>query len=229
MSQHEDFRLILAISEEARRSAEETVEQAGRALQRVEKIPGYAQTQVNVRARLSAIPPPSTAFITDRAKVALEGLNIWAEEFLVLVSDTASLNDYISLLTLWERHAWQNFSGYPPEAAIPASDQTRDAADKIGKAVEAWITAAYRRIAGEAKRQSNVSDVTATESLPEILKSLRREARLTVDKVAERLGVTPRSVARHESGESKIKNSNIRAYEDLFTKELKRPVKLPDE
>lgn len=59
------------------------------------------------------------------------------------------------------------------------------------------------------------------------IRGLRREARLTVEELAGRVGIASRSVQRHESGEvTDIRLRHVRAYERVFTSLLKRPVRI---
>lgn len=64
------------------------------------------------------------------------------------------------------------------------------------------------------------------DDLPTQLASLMNECHLTAEQVAVSLGVTPRSVFRHLSGEAKPRKNHLIAYEELFSKKLKREVRL---
>ena len=58
------------------------------------------------------------------------------------------------------------------------------------------------------------------------LELLREECRITVEKLAEGIGLDPRSVYRHLSGEAAPRARQIGAYEKLFSKRLSRSVRL---
>ena len=64
------------------------------------------------------------------------------------------------------------------------------------------------------------------ESIGKQIKAYMLEARLTKGKVAEVLGVDPRTVARHRSGEAIPRLDQVHGYEQLFSKRLNRPVRL---
>lgn len=64
----------------------------------------------------------------------------------------------------------------------------------------------------------------ATETVAEQISRLREECRLTVEELAEKIGVEPRSVQRHEAGASEPYARHWRAYEREFSKILKRQI-----
>ena len=64
------------------------------------------------------------------------------------------------------------------------------------------------------------------KSIGEQIKAYMLEARLTKDKVATALGVDPRTVARHRSGEAIPRLGQVSGYETLFSKALKRTIHL---
>jgi hypothetical protein len=61
-------------------------------------------------------------------------------------------------------------------------------------------------------------------SVADQLQTLRNEARLTVEQLAERVRIQPRSVWRHLSGTASPRIGNLGAYERAFTNLLKRKV-----
>ena len=66
----------------------------------------------------------------------------------------------------------------------------------------------------------------ASEPLNEQIEALRDECRMTVEELAEGLGVTPRSAYRHLSGEATPRQKQVAAYEKLFSQKLGRKVRL---
>ena len=61
------------------------------------------------------------------------------------------------------------------------------------------------------------------------IRSLRREARLTVEELADKVGVASRTVQRHEAGEvGEIRLRHLRQYERVFGSLLKRPIRIED-
>ncbi|HLW98247.1 MAG TPA: helix-turn-helix transcriptional regulator [Candidatus Acidoferrales bacterium] len=66
-------------------------------------------------------------------------------------------------------------------------------------------------------------------TIGEQIRRLRAECRLTVDELAERIGVQPRTVRRHQSGRSKPHYFSLRAYETTFSKILKYKVVISED
>lgn len=63
-----------------------------------------------------------------------------------------------------------------------------------------------------------------TETIGEQINRLREECRLTVEELAERIGIEPRSVQRHEAGTSTPYARHLRTYEKEFSKLLNRQI-----
>lgn len=61
-----------------------------------------------------------------------------------------------------------------------------------------------------------------SEPIAKQIDRLREESRLTIEEVAEALDLAPRSIYRHLSGQANPRSRQIAAYEDLFSKRLKR-------
>jgi DNA-binding XRE family transcriptional regulator len=60
----------------------------------------------------------------------------------------------------------------------------------------------------------------------EELKALRREANLKIKELATLVGLTPKSVYRHESDSTTIRANNTASYERVLSDILKRPISL---
>jgi DNA-binding XRE family transcriptional regulator len=61
------------------------------------------------------------------------------------------------------------------------------------------------------------------------IRRLRREARLTVEELAGKVGIASRTVQRHEAGEvAEIRLRHLRQYERVFGALLKRPVRIEE-
>jgi DNA-binding XRE family transcriptional regulator len=58
------------------------------------------------------------------------------------------------------------------------------------------------------------------------IRRLREEARMTIEDLASEVGLASRNVRRHEAGESQVRSKNVREYERVFSKRLKRMVVL---
>jgi predicted transcriptional regulator len=48
---------------------------------------------------------------------------------------------------------------------------------------------------------------------------------LTIEKLADAVGISPRSVKRHLSGDAAPRPENLGAYEQVFSEKLKRQVR----
>lgn len=62
------------------------------------------------------------------------------------------------------------------------------------------------------------------ETVAEQIQLLRKESNLTVDQLAEKVGLDARNVTRHLSGKTKPRLSNLAAYERVFSDTLDRKV-----
>jgi|ERR1035438_123673 DNA-binding transcriptional regulator YiaG len=62
------------------------------------------------------------------------------------------------------------------------------------------------------------------ETIGEQIKYLRDECRLTIEDLAPKLGIEPRSIQRHEANQSKPHARHLAAYERVFSKLLKRQI-----
>lgn len=77
------------------------------------------------------------------------------------------------------------------------------------------------------QRAEDGSGVAAQEaSIGGRIRELREECLLTNEKLAVALGVDRRSVVRHISGQNRPSKKHIEAYEQLFSKKLRREIRL---
>jgi DNA-binding transcriptional regulator YiaG len=74
------------------------------------------------------------------------------------------------------------------------------------------------------RRRSRKSHPTRKETVGQQIQRLRKESNLTVDQLAEKVGLDVRNVTRHISGKTKPRLSNLAAYERLFSEALGRKV-----
>jgi hypothetical protein len=149
MSQYPDFRLLLAISEDAKLTAKRIEESALEALRRLETFPAFAEAQVNRLSKLESVkggrPLPR---IVDILADAIARLNINGEAFLPLVNDVQSQNDFIAVLLYWERMMLQDLSGgIPAEYYVAESPDAIAAQAEIRRMVQEWTRKGYQRIA----------------------------------------------------------------------------------
>jgi hypothetical protein len=81
------------------------------------------------------------------------------------------------------------------------------------------------RLAALAEQPKSLS-APQDESVAIQLKELFEECRMTCEDVAEAIGIEPRSVYRHLSGEAVPRKRQLGGYEKLFSDKLKRQVRL---
>lgn len=74
------------------------------------------------------------------------------------------------------------------------------------------------------RKRKRKSRPTHKETVAEQIQRLRKESNLTVDELAEKVGVDVRNVTRHISGKTKPRLSNLAAYERVFSEALGRKV-----
>jgi DNA-binding XRE family transcriptional regulator len=97
-----------------------------------------------------------------------------------------------------------------------------------------WLAQAYtadqqRRAGSSQAVEEPVEPQTAGRAVPAFgkqLAALRKEAHWTVQELAENVGIDRTNVQDHESGKSKPRRKNLRAYEEVFTKALNRTISL---
>ncbi len=69
----------------------------------------------------------------------------------------------------------------------------------------------------------------ATQSRPTVgqqIRQFRLESRMSIEELAGEVGIAPRNVRRHEAGETQVRTRNLGGYERVFSKRLKRPVRI---
>lgn len=98
--------------------------------------------------------------------------------------------------------------------------------EKVHEAIEAHIqTYLHPRIEQAAIVEKQLSPKPATgETVATQISRLREECRLTIEELAERIGIEPRSIQRHESGACLPYTRHLRVYEREFSKLLNRQV-----
>jgi DNA-binding transcriptional regulator YiaG len=74
------------------------------------------------------------------------------------------------------------------------------------------------------RKRKRKSHLTRKETVAKQIQRLRTESNLTVDQLAEKVGLDVRNVTRHISGKTKPRLSNLAAYERVFSEALGRKV-----
>lgn len=128
----------------------------------------------------------------------------------------------------------------PPPLPVPLSTDPNTApalafmagtATEFSTAVES-VSNGHGSNGGSGKAvqsRNHAAENTRTENtqVARQIRSLRREARLTVDELAGKVGIASRSVQRHEAGEvADIRLRHVRRYEKVFSGLLKRSVRI---
>ena len=115
-------------------------------------------------------------------------------------------------------------SAFPADAHNPREELEKDLSrtlqDYVRHSSDLRIPSTRRTAKGNADAR------TELPSLAHQIKQLCEECRATYDEVAEGIGVSTRSVARHVSDDSAPSKRHIRGYEQFFSKILKREVRL---
>ena len=106
-----------------------------------------------------------------------------------------------------------------------ASAYARAAIDIASSPLLMYIEQANRT--EEQPSQAGLVPPPSPESIGAQIKAYILEARLRPEDIAEEIGIQPRNVYRHLSGETLPTLSNIGKYESALSKHLKRTVKLP--
>ena len=92
----------------------------------------------------------------------------------------------------------------------------------------------WQDVGSQASTQTvqSVTPTTAQQPAPvpisltiaQQLKDLQRECDISAEKMAEALGVDPRSIYKHLAGQTVPRRDHVAAYENLFSERLKRSV-----
>jgi DNA-binding XRE family transcriptional regulator len=212
-----------------RRFASERKRRTQSAIARLKTNPGFARSQVQLMDRFEKVKTAheaqlSTRATTERMEYALRVFDIQAEAYLMLVSDMKSQDDFITLLGEFGFRAWEEYTEFPITVMPPIPP---DRFRPIRERVRHWTTKGFRRL--ESLRSSDTEADHGNKSRQGIggqIKVLREECRMTIEQLAEEVGITSRSVERHESGASDIRANNLQAYEETFSKRLKRHIRL---
>ena len=89
---------------------------------------------------------------------------------------------------------------------------------------DAFELAAEERTSQQIKEKPHVPAASDSISIGKQIEQLRLECEWTVEELAERIGVQPRSVYRHEADDSRPTKLNLRVYSRVFSQVLERTV-----
>jgi DNA-binding XRE family transcriptional regulator len=95
-----------------------------------------------------------------------------------------------------------------------------------------WLERLDELATGKKSSTEKISSIPARkvnqikDSVSKQIDDLREECRLTVEELAEAVGLSARSVYRHLSGDANPRKRHLNAYERIFSARLKRDVRL---
>jgi DNA-binding transcriptional ArsR family regulator len=98
--------------------------------------------------------------------------------------------------------------------------------DIVDEALQEIIEAISRQLPEGLKLPSNNQMSDNETTISDQLEAVRNEAHLTVEQIAEKMGLAVRSVSRHLSGKAEPRPNNLRQYEKMFSHELRKPIRL---
>lgn len=129
-----------------------------RALSVLKMHPRFPDVQVQIGQRLKDEAPSDEAGPdgTDiRLKWVLRRVDVKAEEYLSLVTDTTSQEAFSTVLVWIEREGWREYSGFPIERLRPGHPQTEAAASWIHHRADKWVLEGYKRLISHRGKLSN--------------------------------------------------------------------------
>jgi hypothetical protein len=121
------------------------------AIQTLEIHPDFSRVQLRIRDRLRESEKDGSSESRGygnkaRLEYVLRRLDIRAESFLELVSDTQFQNAFVVVLDSLVRVAWEEYAGAPPEMIRPRSAQALANLDLIQARIQPWISEGYKRL-----------------------------------------------------------------------------------
>jgi len=131
-----------------RRTARQRQRKIDQAIEVLKQHPGFALAQVQAHDRgaelTKNLSPQQIAFGTpERMDLALQILNIQAEEYLALVVDMKFQEAYMVMLEAFGRKAFENFTGFPLEIV---KSMVGNELQVIQRRVSHWVNEGYKRL-----------------------------------------------------------------------------------
>jgi hypothetical protein len=138
------------------------------AIQRFESHRDFPNIQVWMRTAVKAAekraPPKSRVFGSKaRLKLVIHILNLQVVAYLPMVSDMATLKDFIAILRGWEIEAWKYYLGSSSSALLPTNVGSGNDSSPIHENIESWTTVAYQELSKLPKEETASLEDSAPE------------------------------------------------------------------
>jgi hypothetical protein len=129
------------------------------AILRFESHRDFPKVQTWMRKAVKAFekraPPKSRVHGSKaRLKLVILILNLKAVAYLPMVSDMATLKDFIVILRGWEFEAWHYYLGSSSSALLPTNVGSENDSSPIHENIENWITAVYEQLLEPPKEET---------------------------------------------------------------------------
>lgn len=115
-------------------------------------------------------------------------------------------------------------TGGPLRNTILGRRLFREVTNEITRSAQ-WIRWMEQLDATTKHEKSKPKPTADSISIAEQLQSLRLEARMTIEALADAIKISSRSVKRHLSGQAIPRKSHIAEYERVFSEHLKREIR----
>jgi DNA-binding XRE family transcriptional regulator len=200
------------------------------ALKILESSPDFPGVQVRTHDRVRELldSDPSLEALVARTTGKMDHLiqvfDIRAEGLLRLVIDKKTHDAFTVALEQLCDWLWEQWSLLPIWALPPHGHSWRAQYGRLSSRAQHWVIEAYQKL--DEQNQNKSVTPSEPQNIGRTLRLLREESRMTMEQVAEEIGVSIRTVERHESGDTSIRSTNLASYEELFSRKLGRTVRL---
>lgn len=126
------------------------------------KIQVWMRTVVKAAERKAS--PKSRVFGSKaRLKLVIHILNLQAIAYLEMVSDMATLKDFVATLRGWEIEACKYYLGSSSSALLPTNIGSENDSSPIHENIESWTTVAYQQLSKLPKEETASVEDSAPE------------------------------------------------------------------
>lgn len=213
--------------------------------------PDYSGVQVEIHDKREALLVSSGAEINSprsraRAELMMSVFRIHAVAYLRLVDNMNFHEAYSVLLDDLVRDMWSGYVKLDRKLFDSVGGIDQDFIRDLRLEERHWKTEGHRRIdslrktkvdsnvaapsastKAEAERVVRPAETVGSNSVASQIEQLRVECRLTVEQLADKMKLEPRSVYRHLAG-TKPRIGHLGAYENVFSELLGRKVVISD-
>jgi hypothetical protein len=170
------------------------------------------------------LPPPRASLLLELREYASAMFDCKAQQFKIIAPNETILREWLNqIAAAVQRNVIRETDGRFEYVRATIKQRKQIVAEVLKRRIEHWV-GSFRSDRPAEYKQTDQQD-RRESFLGNQLKALCEEARLTVEQLAEAIGVEPRSVYRHFTGTPPRKRQ-IAEYEKVLSRKLHRLVRL---